>query len=120
MSDKRCNIDQETLRWLLNKKYRQVLRIVKENITSLAMCEHARWNVEKLINGFEPLTLKEHNEDNIRFGASRNSYRKKLKNKAHHIDLGSYQELRRINPSDMKYDCFLTMAMIRILKERYA
>lgn len=120
MSDKRCNIDQETLRWLLNKKYRQVLRIVKENITSLAMCEHARWNVEKLINGFEPLTLKEHNEDNIRFGASRNSYRKKLKNKAHHIDLCSYQELRRINPSDMKYDCFLTMAMIRILKERYA
>lgn len=119
MSDKPYDIDQKTLIWLLNKKYRQVLRIVKENIASLAMCEHARWNVEKLINGFVPFTAKEHYEDNIRFGASRNSYRKKLKKKTHHIDLCSYQELRRINPSDMKYDCFLMMAMVRILKERY-
>lgn len=119
MSDKPYDIDQKTLIWLLNKKYRQVLRIVKENIASLAMCEHARWNVEKLINGFVPLTAKEHYEDNIRFGASRNSYRKKLKKKTHHIDLCSYQELRRINPSDMKYDCFLMMAMVRILKEKY-
>lgn len=119
MSDKPYDIDQKTLIWLLNKKYRQVLRIVKENIASLAMCEHARWNVEKLINGFVPLTAKEHYEDNIRFGASRNSYRKKLKKNTHHIDLCSYQELRRINPSDMKYDCFLMMAMVRILKEKY-
>lgn len=119
MSDKPYDIDQKTLIWLLNKKYRQVLRIVKENIASLAMCEHARWNVEKLINGFVPLTAKEHYEDNIRFEASRNSYRKKLKKKTHHIDLCSYQELRRINPSDMKYDCFLMMAMVRILKEKY-
>lgn len=119
MSDKPYDIDQKTLIWLLNKKYRQVLRIVKENIASLAMCEHARWNVEKLINGFVPLTAKEHYEDNIRFGASRNFYRKKLKKKTHHNDLCSYQELRRINPSDMKYDCFLMMAMVRILKEKY-
>lgn len=117
MSDKRYDISQETLKWLLGNKYRQVLRIVKENIASLAKCEHARWNVEKLINGFEPLTAKEQYEDNIRFGESRNSYRKKLKKKNHHIDLCSYQDLRRINPSDMKYDCFLMMAMVRILRE---
>lgn len=119
MSDKRYDIDSRTLEWLLNKKYRQVLRIVRENIASLAKCEHARWNVEKLINGFVPLTAKERYEDNIRFGESRNSYRKKLKNKAHHIDLCSYQDLSRINPSDMKYDCFLMMAMVRILKENF-
>ena len=117
MSDKRYDISQESLKWLLGNKYRQVLRIVKENIASLAKCEHARWNVEKLINGFEPLTAKEQYEDNIRFGESRNSYRKKLKKKNHHIDLCSYQDLRRINPSDMKYDCFLMMAMVRILRE---
>lgn len=119
MSDKRYDIDSRTLEWLLNKKYRQVLRIVRENIASLAKCEHARWNVEKLINGFVPLTVKERYEDNICFGESRNSYRKNLKNKAHHIDLCSYQDLRRINPSDMKYDCFLMMAMVRILKENF-
>ena len=119
MSDKRYDIGQETLKWLLGNKYRQVLRIVKENIASLAKCEHARWNVEKLINGFEPLTAKEQYEDNIRFGESRNSYRKKLKKENHHIDLCSYQDLRRINPSDMKYDCFLMMAMVRILMESF-
>lgn len=119
MSDKYYDINVETLKWLLGNKYRQVLRIVKENIASLAKCEHARWNVEKLINGFEPLTAKEQYEDNIRFGESRNSYRKKLKKETHHIDLCSYQDLRRINPSDMKYDCFLMMAMVRILKENF-
>lgn len=119
MSDKHYDIDSKTLEWLLNKKYRHVLRIVKDNIMSLAMCEHARWNVEKLINGFLPLTAKEQYEDNLCFGTSRNSYRKKLKNKAHHIYLCSYHDLRRINPSDMKYDCFLMMAMVRIIKENF-
>lgn len=93
---------------------------VKCNLQTLAKCEHSRWNVEKLILGFSPFTAKEQYEDSLRFGSSRNSYRKELKNnKALHIDLCSYQDLRRRNPGDMKYDCFLMLAMVRILKERY-
>lgn len=95
----------------------EVLASVSRNLQKLAMCEHARWNVEKLILGFSPLTEEEHYEYAKCFGASRDSYRKKLKNKAHHIDLCSYQDLRRIDPANMKYDCFLMMAMVRILKE---
>ena len=116
MSDKRYDISQETLKWLLGNKYRQVLRIVKENIASLAKCEHARWNVEKLILGFSPLTPEERWEDAQLFGSSRNAYRKSLKKKGHHIDLCSYQDLRRIDPGNMKYDCFLMLAIPKILR----
>ena len=88
-----------------------------KKLQAMAKCEHARWNVEKLILGFSTLTPEELYEDNRRFGSSRNSYRKELKKKAHHIDLCSYHHLQRINPADMKYDCFLMLAMVRILKE---
>ena len=53
------------------------------------------------------------------FGAERRAYRKKLKQNGIHIDLCSYRDLRRMNPVNMKYDCFLMMAMPRILKEFY-
>ena len=34
-----------------------------------------------------------------------------------HIDLCSYRELRRVNPDDMKYDCFLMLAIPKILEK---
>lgn len=105
---------------LLGKDERRVLDEVKKNLQVLAQCEHARWNVEKLILGFSPFTPEERYEDNRKFGSSRNGYRKMLKNdKAHHIDLCSYQDLRRRDPGNMKYDCFLMMAMVRIMKENH-
>ena len=51
------------------------------------------------------------------FGRDRTAYRKRLKNNGIHIDLCSYRDLRRINPGDMKYDCFLMIAMPRIILE---
>ena len=113
------HVDDNMFYWLLQHEYRKVLRIVKANIATLAQCEHARWNVEKLILGFSPLTLDERWADEQRFGSARNVYRKSLKKRGHHIDLCSYHDLRRINPADMKYDCFLMMAMAWILKEIY-
>lgn len=101
----------------VKKKYQKVVGIVKDNIESLARCEHARWNVEKLLLGFRPLSEKEHLEDEQRFGKDRQEYRKQLKKDGIHIDLCSYRDLRRINPGDMKYDCFLMIAMPRIILE---
>lgn len=101
----------------VNKKYQKVVSIVKDNIESLARCEHARWNVEKLLLGFRPLSEKEHLEDEQLFGKDRKDYRKALKKRGIHIDLCSYRDLRRINPGDMKYDCFLMIAMPRIILE---
>lgn len=101
----------------LKREYPKVVDIVKANLKSLAKCEHARWNVEKLLLGFRPLSEEEHLEDEQLFGRDRTAYRKRLKNNGIHIDLCSYRDLRRINPGDMKYDCFLMVAMPRIILE---
>ena len=102
---------------LLEKNEKMVLGEVQKNLQVLAQCEHARWNVEKLILGFSPLSLEERWKDAQNFGSARKVFRKKLKDKGHHIDLCSYQDLHRIDPANMKYDCFLNLAMVRILKE---
>lgn len=88
---------------------------------ALSKSEHARWVVEKLIMGFRPLSLEERMKDEnlAPFKSKRNKHRKELKNKKEgpaHIDLCSYNDLRRINPDDMKYDSFLMLAIPMILK----
>lgn len=113
-------VNRKMFYWFLQYEYRKVLHIVKANLTALAKCEHARWNVEKLILGFSPLTDKERIADELKFGKAREQYRKGLKKDSKcpkHIDLCSYHDLQRRNPADMKYDCFLMLAMVRILKE---
>lgn len=113
-------INKDMFDWLLQYEYCKVLRIVKANLTVLAKCEHARWNVEKLILGFSPLSDKERMADEQKFGEARKQYRKKLKKDSKcpkHIDLCSYHDLQRLNPADMKFDCFLMLAMAWILKK---
>lgn len=91
----------------------------KSSLASLAECEHARWNVEKLIMGYRPLTFEEKHQDELLFGKEQVKYRKALQNRTEdpaHIDLCSYTELKRVNPEDMKYDCFLMLAMPQIMK----
>lgn len=111
-------ITTEMLNYMIKNYEKDILKLVGNNLKTMAKCEHARWNVEKLILGFSPFSPQEHYEYNCCFGASRSSYRNKLKkNKAHHINLCSYDDLRRIDPDNMKYDSFLMLAMVRILKE---
>lgn len=88
-------------------------------ITSLAQCEHSRWNVEKLIMGFTPLTKEDWYEIESCFGKERRNMIKELKKKGRHIDLCSYRDLRRVNPGDMKYDYFLILAMPQIMRSYY-
>lgn len=89
-------------------------------IESISKCEHSRWVVEKLIMGFRPLNEQERLIDERSFGNKKFQYRNELKKNAHdpaHIDLCSFAELRRINPSDLKYDSFLMLAMPDIVKQ---
>lgn len=102
----------------LKSKYRKVANIVKENLKSLAQCEHSRWNVEKLVLGFRPLSEEELLEDEQRFENDRTAYRKSLKKENVHIDLCSYRDMKRLNPDDMKYDSFLVIAAPKILLEK--
>ena len=111
-------ITTDMLNYMIKNYEKDLLKLVGNNLKTMAKCEHARWNVEKLILGFSPFSPQEHYEYNRRFGSSRSSYRNKLKkNEAHHINLCSYDDLRRIDPDNMKYDSFLMLAMVRILKE---
>ena len=111
-------ITTDMLNYMIKNYEKDLLKLVGNNLKTMAKCEHARWNVEKLILGFSPFSPQEHYEYNRRFGSSRSSYRNKLKKiEAHHINLCSYDDLRRIDPDNMKYDSFLMLAMVRILKE---
>lgn len=111
-------ITTDMLNYMIKNHEKDLLLLVGNNLKAMARCEHARWNVEKLILGFSPFTPQEHYEYNCRFGSSRSSYRNGLKkNKGHHINLCSYEDLYRIDPDNMKYDSFLMLAMVRILRE---
>lgn len=88
-----------------------------ENLNALARCEHARWNVEKLIMGYQPLVESDWYELENCFGKERDDKIKKLKKKEFkHIDICSYKNLRRVNPADIKYDYFLMLSMPQIMR----
>lgn len=115
---KTVRITTKMLNYMIENHEKDLLMLVGNNLKAMARCEHSRWNVEKLILGFSPFSPQEHYEYNCRFGSSRSSYRNKLKkNEAHHINLCSYEDLYRIDPDNMKYDSFLMLAMVKILKE---
>lgn len=118
--DKVCFGDAESISDFL--KSNETMSIVKEamakNLETIARCEHSRWVVEKLVLGFSPFGKEEMMEDEECFGKARRDYRKRLKEKDFkHIDLCSYRDLKRVNPGDMKYDCFLMLAIPLILEK---
>lgn len=91
-------------------------KILCENLLSMSMSEHARWNVEKLINGFRPFTKEEKSKHNSLSDEAKKRYELELKKnpKIHaHIDLCSYERLRLIDPNSVKYDSFLLLAMVK-------
>lgn len=87
----------------------------QKTINALVRCEHARWNVERLIMGFEPLKKEELFEIECLFGQEKKDKIRKYKNIFKHIDLCSNKNLRRLNPADVKYDYFLVLAMPQIV-----
>ena len=93
-----------------------------KNNEALSKSEHARWVVEKLIMGFRPFSREERLKDE-RLSSNkekRMEFRKKQKQNASdpsHVDLCSYNMLRRVNPDDMKYDSFLMLAIPKILEK---
>lgn len=94
---------------------------IASNLKKLSQSEHARWIAEKLILGFRPMSEEEAYTDETNIG-KRNSYRKQLKNRLadpSHIDIISFADLKRINPEDQKYDCFIILAMPIVLKSKY-
>lgn len=110
----------------------------------LAISEHSRWVVEKLILGFRPLNDNERYRYEELWGNQRKRYLTLLKEapeillkKFHedysseiyydyngtehidpaHINLCSFKELRRVDPDNRKYDSFLMLAIPIILNK---
>ena len=112
---------KRTFEEYLLQDFENVMRVLcdESTITALARCEHSRWNVEKLIMGFSPLTKEDWYEIERCFGKERKLLIKGLKKKGRHIDICSYKDLRRVNPGDMKYDFFLMLAMPQIMRSYY-
>ena len=114
------DVKEKTILEYLHNDFYLVMKELckKENITALACCEHARWNVEKLIMEFSPLSPEDWYKIECSFGTERNKIvtkLKKAKENPKHIDLCSCRNLRRVNPANMKYDYFLMLAMPQII-----
>lgn len=95
---------------------KSLYKILAENLVEMSQSEHARWNVEKLINGFRPFTHEEVMKDNILLGTERKEYELSLKKDPAsfaHVDLCSYNRLCRMDLNAVKYDSFLLLAMVK-------
>lgn len=113
------DISKKSLKEYLMCDFKDVMKSINKNINALAYCEHNRWNVEKLIMGFSPLGSKDRFELECIFGKERRDKIKDFKKKKMHIDLCSNIDLKRVNPTDVKYDYFLMLAMPQILQLYY-
>lgn len=98
--------------------FRTVMRVIshEETLGALKRCEHARWNVERLIMGCRPLRERDWYELENRFGDERAKEIRRLKREGRHIDLCSERDLRRVDPANIKYDYFLMLAMPQIMR----
>lgn len=104
----------------ISENKEKVIKEIENNIDALALCEHSRWNVEKLLLGYRPYNILERFTIESLFGDERKKYRGKLKDNCVHLDLCSYRNLRRIDPGNIKYDYFLMLAIPHILLSNYS
>ncbi|MGN0214062.1 MAG: hypothetical protein ACI4AH_04550 [Muribaculaceae bacterium] len=108
------SIGTASVKWDWHSNINLFISLVAKHLKPLSHCEHSRWNVEKLILGFRPLSAEERFRDNMLLGGEKRAYRamlKKMPVQPAHIDLCSYADLRRVDPGNMKYDSFLVLAM---------
>lgn len=95
-------------------------QLIEDHILELSRSEHSRWVAEKLIMEFKPWTAKHHYEYSILFGDAKKAYEKSLKKQKIHLDICSYHDLCRLDPSNRKFDTFLILTMLQMLKEKEA
>lgn len=75
------------------------------HIEDIKVTEHNRWNVEKLLMGFRPLTEPETH--------ATKDEKKRLRKSSQlaHLDICSYQDLKTIDPATIIYDASVNMAL---------
>lgn len=89
-----------------------------DTLMCLSRSEHYRWVVEKLILGFRPMTGEETIHDqSILDRNERKAFRSAMKDRMVHINICPYDNLIRTDRGNLKYDCFLILAVPYILKK---
>ena len=100
----------------LGKKMREA---IADNIDALAVCEHNRWNVEKLLYGWIPCDELEDAclVSYIKAGddAQHSVLKKRLKQDKKHPNLCDYAHLAQCDPSAYQYDLDLCLHLPDIL-----
>lgn len=113
------DLRKEMLERILKNKNTQektLTQLVRKNILALSKCEHSRWIAEKLIMGFRPWTPLEHYQYDRLFGDDKKQFYKTLKKNEAHYNLCSYRDLARREPQNMKFDTFLVLVMLDIIR----
>lgn len=89
--------------------------ITPECLDVLSEVEHRRWNMEKLLMGFRPLTAEEQQAC-----LKDNSEKKRLKNELMaHLDICSLGRLREIDAGSVEYDANVTRIIPTMIKEYF-
>lgn len=100
------------------KRLSKTKMLDSKSLEQMARSEHARWCVEKLILGYRTYTSQERYNDELLFVDKNvmNEERNRLKEIEHaHIDICSCRNMLRNNPENLKYDCFLVLAVEEII-----
>lgn len=85
----------------------------------LARCEHNRWNIEKLLRGYRPCNREQQDEiisfigkDGKAFKARKNFYKNGVLRI--HLDICSYERLRKVDEGVLRWDVMINEAMPKI------
>lgn len=94
----------------------KVIALVSEHLDAMARVEHNRWNLEKLLTGYRPLTREELHELNdcgsygsTAWEAKRDALKKWPKRA--HLDVCSNERLREVDPGICHFDEDLSRAI---------
>jgi len=92
--------------------------LTDEEIEILAEVEHNRWNVEKLLMGFRPVTENEFDEIQKSIAEGGSLKKKYNKNLKAHYDIRPFADLREDKPGKNvnRYDYGMTKGIIDIIK----
>ena len=91
-----------------------------DTISTMAMTEHNRWNVEQLLMHYSPVR-KEEQKELIRLNTSDKQEHKKrkdaLKQQMRHVDICSYNRLKDVDGDTIIYDIVLSAALPYFVKK---
>lgn len=91
--------------------------VLIDNLSAFSKSEHTRWCVEKLILNYRPYTKYERFKYTKLSNKDKKLMKNNMKNSVNkaHIDICSNNRLISTDPDSFKFDCFITLAINKII-----